>query len=309
MNGTWGFKTSDTHWKSSQDLIRKLCDIASKGGNFLLNVGPRGDGTIPPESVERLHRMGAWMKVNGDAIHGTDASPFPRKVDWGRVTRKAGTGAGGTPTTTLNLIVFEWPKDGTLHLDGLRNEPLGVKVLGGADRTAKAARDERGVTVTGLGAAPVDADATVVQLTVAGAAQVDPAYITPGADGTVACKAADAVPTGSIQYEGQRDNLGWWKDTASTASWTIKLPAAGTYAVALDYACNASCGGDIEVDVGGAKLKATLPPRTDWGDFATVPVGKVPVPGGKPVTVTVRALTKPGEAFINLRSVTLTPVK
>ena len=59
-----------------------LCDIASKGGNFLLNVGPRGDGTIPPESIERLKRMGEWMKVNGTAIHNTDATPFPRKFQW-----------------------------------------------------------------------------------------------------------------------------------------------------------------------------------------------------------------------------------
>ena len=309
MNGTWGFKTSDTRWKSAQDLIRKLCDIASKGGNFLLNVGPRGDGTIPPESVELLHRMGAWMKVNGDAIYGTDASPFPRKVDWGRVTRKAAAGADGTAGTVLNLMVFDWPKDGTLRLDGLRNDPAGCTVLGAAGRTPKAARDDRGVVVTGLGEAPVDADATVVQLRIAGEPQVDPVYVTPAADGTVTCRAADAITTGSIQYEGRFDNLGWWRDTASTAQWDIKVPAVIGYRVKLEYACNQTCGGDIEVDVGGTKLKANLPPRTDWGDFTVVAVGAVNPPANVPVRVTVRALTKPGESFINLRNVTLTPIQ
>ena len=151
MNDTWGYKSSDEHWKSSTTLIRMLCDIASKGGTFLLNVGPRADGTIPPASVERLHRMGEWMRVNGSAIHGTDASPFPRKFPWGRVTRAAGTGSGA-PGTTLNLIVFEWPKDGILHLPGIGNQPLpGATVLGAPGRAPKVSRDDAGIVVTGIG--------------------------------------------------------------------------------------------------------------------------------------------------------------
>ena len=77
MNNTWGYKKSDDNWKLAADLIRKLVDIASKGGNFLLNVGPTGEGEIPGTSVERLEAVGAWMKVNGRAVHGTQANPFP----------------------------------------------------------------------------------------------------------------------------------------------------------------------------------------------------------------------------------------
>ncbi|MCX6905698.1 MAG: alpha-L-fucosidase [Verrucomicrobia bacterium] len=63
MNGTWGFKRDDNNWKSTETLIRNLCDIASKGGNYLLNVGPTSEGLIPQPSVERLREVGAWMKV------------------------------------------------------------------------------------------------------------------------------------------------------------------------------------------------------------------------------------------------------
>ncbi|MCE5328209.1 MAG: alpha-L-fucosidase [Planctomycetaceae bacterium] len=108
MNNTWGFKTRDDHWKSTQTLVRMLIDSVSKGGNFLLNVGPRSDGTIPPESVQRLREMGAWLKVNGEAIYGTRPSALPAP-QWGRYTVKA---------DKLYAIVFDWPTDGKLPLKG-----------------------------------------------------------------------------------------------------------------------------------------------------------------------------------------------
>jgi len=69
MNDTWGYKTKDTNWKSGETLIRNLADIVSKGGNFLLNVGPTSEGLIPEASVERLKEIGDWIKINGDAIY------------------------------------------------------------------------------------------------------------------------------------------------------------------------------------------------------------------------------------------------
>ena len=76
MNTTWGYKSYDDQWKSSEKLIRNLVDIASKGGNYLLNVGPMANGNIPPESLARLKDVGAWMRVNSSSIYGTTASPF-----------------------------------------------------------------------------------------------------------------------------------------------------------------------------------------------------------------------------------------
>lgn len=87
MNDTWGYKTSDTNWKSVRTQVRDLVDIVSKGGNCHLNVGPDADGTIPQASVERLEGIGAWMKDNGESIHGSGASPC-RPQAWGRVTSK-----------------------------------------------------------------------------------------------------------------------------------------------------------------------------------------------------------------------------
>jgi alpha-L-fucosidase len=106
MNDTWGFKAYDDNWKSSEDLIRKLADIASKGGNFLLNVGPTPEGLIPRASVQRLEAMGQWMAVNRESIYGTTASPIG-KPEWGRCTAKG---------EKLYLHVFDWPENGKLDV-------------------------------------------------------------------------------------------------------------------------------------------------------------------------------------------------
>jgi alpha-L-fucosidase len=107
MNTTWGYKSYDDKWKSAETIIRNLIDIASKGGNYLLNVGPTADGLIPQPSVERLADVGKWMKVNGQAIYGTTASPFATQLSFGRATSKPGR---------IYLHVFDWPADGRLRV-------------------------------------------------------------------------------------------------------------------------------------------------------------------------------------------------
>ena len=109
MNDTWGYKYFDDNWKSEATLIRNLIDIVSKGGNFLLNVGPTAEGIIPEVSVERLAAMGRWMDVYGASIHGATASPF-EKPEWGRFTQKG---------NFIYAHVFEWPPKGLLELPSI----------------------------------------------------------------------------------------------------------------------------------------------------------------------------------------------
>jgi alpha-L-fucosidase len=106
MNTTWGYSEHDQAWKSSETLIRNLVDIVSKGGNYLLNIGPKGDGSIPQESIQSMRDIGRWMATNGEAIYGTTASPFERP-SWGRLTKKSGK---------LYAHVFDWPQNGMLRV-------------------------------------------------------------------------------------------------------------------------------------------------------------------------------------------------
>ncbi|MES2279283.1 MAG: alpha-L-fucosidase [Bacteroidota bacterium] len=160
MNGTWGYKSYDHKWKSAETLIHNLSDIASKGGNYLLNVGPDPMGDFPKESVESLKAIGAWMKVNSEAIYATKASPL-KPLDWGRCTRKEDGG-----NTTLYFSVFKWPTDGKLTIPGVKNAVVSAKMLAGgaALKTASAAD---GLTISVPSKAP-DAIASVIKVTFKG---------------------------------------------------------------------------------------------------------------------------------------------
>ena len=132
MNDTWGYKSYDHNWKSTEDLLRKLADIASKGGNFLLNVGPTAEGLIPDASVKRMAAIGNWMKVNSESIYGTTASPLG-KLPWGRCTAKP---------SKLYLHVFDWPTNGRLEVPGLKNQVNKAYLLADKKRTKLSVRRE-----------------------------------------------------------------------------------------------------------------------------------------------------------------------
>ncbi|QEC43207.1 alpha-L-fucosidase [Pseudobacter ginsenosidimutans] len=159
MNGSWGYKSWDNNWKSSETLVRNLIDIASKGGNYLLNIGPGDDGSLPQESIHRLQQIAAWMNRNQEAIHATKASPIA-PLSWGRVTRKE-----NGKNTTLYISVFDWPKDGKLNIPGIKNKIKSVTLLG-ADRLTSSKKGDL-LTITVPGTAP-DPIATVIKLELKG---------------------------------------------------------------------------------------------------------------------------------------------
>jgi alpha-L-fucosidase len=152
MNTTWGYKSYDDQWKPAETLIRNVIDTASKGGNYLLNVGPTAEGEIPAPSLERLEAIGRWMRVNGEAIYGTTASPFAAGLPWGRATVKG---------DRIYLHVFTWPSDGRLVVPGFTGAASRAFLLADRDRLLTLERSGDTLTVRVPDTAP-DSVASVV---------------------------------------------------------------------------------------------------------------------------------------------------
>ncbi|HPA20626.1 MAG TPA: alpha-L-fucosidase [Verrucomicrobiae bacterium] len=303
MNDTWGFKSYDENWKSTTDLIQKLCDIVSKGGNFLLNVGPTPEGEIPQPSIERLHAVGAWMKVNGEAIYGTTASPF-HKLLWGRCTKKVR--ADGT---TLYLHVFDWPKDGKLVIPGLKSAPKAASLL--SDGTTLQAKRSGDNIVVDVPAAAPDPIASVVKLEIPGPLDVESVALQQGQDGKIELTAPFAELNnpgyGShliLENKGGAPNVGGWTDARAWIEWTYQVNKPGSFKVAVSVAAPAKT--TIQWGADERKQKVTIDPTGGYESFKTVELGTATIDAAGPHKFALRTVAKDWKP-INVRSVTLTP--
>lgn len=133
MNNTWGYKKNDHNWKSSREIIRTLIEVASRGGNLTLNVGPTGEGIIPQGSTDVLAKVGQWMAINGESIYGTTHSPLGM-MPWGRITVKG---------NTMYLHIFEYPRQElNIRLDHWRDKKVkNIQLLNAPDKKLVFVRD------------------------------------------------------------------------------------------------------------------------------------------------------------------------
>lgn len=154
LNGTWGYSALNQRWKTVQELVHQLIDVVSRGGNFLLNIGPMPDGSIPEESVRLFRGIGQWMQVNGEAIYGTRANPFDVEFPWGRVTRKG--------DNTLYLHIYQLPESGEITIP-CKFKGKAVATMLKNKQKATVLQSGNGCTIN-LKGMPMDEIATVVKL-------------------------------------------------------------------------------------------------------------------------------------------------
>ncbi|MHC4389490.1 MAG: alpha-L-fucosidase, partial [Planctomycetota bacterium] len=231
LNDSWGYKRKDNNWKSTRELLVLLTRIVSKGGNYLLNVGPDAEGLIPQPSVERLQQIGEWMAKYSEAIYGSEASPYPWEHTWGVMTQKPGR---------LYLHIVEWPA-GQLSVDGLKNNVTKAYHLGDPQRKAIEFRQDYSESldnhrlVLDLPAEAPDENVSVVVVEIEGEADVVPAH-TQNIDGEIRLEGykSDVHPNGAwgeLEFTN-RGSENWW-DEDIWLSWDFKVLNPGTFEVSV----------------------------------------------------------------------------
>jgi len=214
MNDTWGFKSNDHNWKSTKDLIMKLSDIVSKGGNFLLNVGPTSEGEIPQPSIDRLHQVGEWMNVNSDAIYGTKANPFPY-LPWGKATVKG---------QKIYLHVVNWPEDGILKVP-LKNKVNNAFLLANPNLSLKIDQSPERTEID-VPSSPPDTLLSIVVLEFEGTPDVFPV---PSVGKNATASSTDTTASLSNLFDGIPNNV-WKAGPGDNKAW-IEVDLGGEFTI------------------------------------------------------------------------------
>lgn len=320
LNDTWGYKTDDQQWKSVKTLLHLLVDLSSKGVNYLLNIGPRADGTVPQPSITRLLAIGKWMKTNGEAIYGTKATPYPYEFPWGGITQKG---------NRLYLLFTKWPGK-RFVLPGLRNRVKKATLL--ADKRAKIevaqSREDNldyDILELRLPKRP-DPNVSVIALDLDGAPDVDQTAIqqSDGSITMIASMVTRHTPKSGTQIRiGESGVIEDWFTKSNWIDCDFKISKPGTFSVrvhtsALRRAREWAGGHKVCVDIVGKTFRKAIKPD-EWSDSpkaqyfpeAATIIGEIQIdkPGTYTVKVTAESINKKSRAGLSLSAITLTPVK
>jgi alpha-L-fucosidase len=324
---TWGYKSYDGIWKSSKTLIRLLVDTVSKGGNYLLNVGPMPTGKFPAPAIQRLATVGAWLRRHGEAIYATEASPYPYDFAWGRITRKPGV---------LYLHFFRWPGSRPFILRGLRNRVLKASVLGDGQQRIEIsqqhdpAHDKHLLTLR-LPKRVQEREMPVIKLEIKGKAKADQSIL-PQDQGLIRLPAFMASIHGPLKIPWpdwpavkapglERGVWARWNTTRNWIDWKFQVIQGGRFTVEV-YTAGQKYekwvgGHKVQLTVAGQTLKAVLSAdkKSDnlqgiYYDEAASILGKVILkPGVHRLTLRPLKINKKDPVGFSLVAVRLVPVR
>jgi alpha-L-fucosidase len=285
-NESYGYNKLDTVHKPVSYFIQLLAKTSAKGGDILLNIGPKGDGTIDAPDDAILAGIGKWMTVNGESIHGTERTPLDRQV-WGDSTVKG---------NTLYLHVMNWPADGRLLVGGLLSQVKSAYLL--SDATKKPLKTKRAGAEDLLVHVPAtvpDAVDTVIVLKT---------------DGVVKGRAgrllrAEAVPNRLLGY-GDGKTAQYYVDglerSGNLLTWNVRADRAEEFVAELKYSTPKSTraeGGRFVVKLGDSVLTAPIEATSSARQMKTVPLGTLKIKPGQlqNLTVTIEGGGEPVHFF------------
>ena len=235
-NDSWAYAWYDEHWKSAKKIAENLISVVARGGSYMLNIGPKGDGTVPEEAVRNLTDAGKWIKANAEAIYETSPSPY-LAFDWGVCTVKG---------NDLYVHLFNWPESGELILPALKNKVKKAAFLCcGTKIKFKQLNDRITLQLEGK---PKDTMIPVLKIALDGKAEASSQALTIDGQHPTKLEAIFAKTKGASHEEVRwmekfgewkhSDNIAKWKTKEDRGIWQINVLKTGRYNVRVDYACS-----------------------------------------------------------------------
>ena len=303
-NDSWAYAWYDEYWKSPKEILRRLIACVGRGGTYMLNVGPDGDGVIPQRAVDSLKESGDWVKRYPQVVYGADASPWEHKMPWGDVTAKG---------NRLFLTVFDWPTSGSLYLPGLKTKVASARLLKGTDSQPVEVRQESGWTIVSLPFLSPEKLAAVIELELDGEPQADSVWgIDPEKPTEISSDFATVSGEAVKEEKKWMEKYGEWKriielrdfSTDSSASWEVDVLQPGDYNVDLNYAGEGRLVWSVEVD-GGQKIRNQQDSSHIYHSF---PIGWINFPAPGRYTISV-SLVEGNMEEASLKSIRFSPVR
>ena len=302
LNSTWGFSKFDTLWKKPEAVIQRLVEIVSRGGNYLLNIGPKGSGEIPRATIEIFRKVGLWVERNAESIYGTTANPFG-ELPWGYCTVKE---------SKLYLFIRDWPQDNVLTVSGVKNPVTSAYFL--VDKSTKLSVNQAdNLTRITLPAKAPDDPISVLVLEIDGFPKVNPSVVLQNDTGVIEFNYLTAKTRGKTMTRFNRKggfHISKWTGPEDAVDWFVNVTKPGKFKVNITYAANKEWEGKyFEITIGKSHIEKQVICTGDWYEYHEFPVGYIEFPKAGMYTLTIRPKVQSDTYLMYLNSISLNPVE
>lgn len=249
-NDSWGYAWYDENWKSPKLILKNVISTVARGGTYMLNIGPKPDGSVPTEAITFLRESGEWITKYPQIVYKAKPSPWGHALPWGDVTV--------TADNKLNLCVYQWPLDGKISLPGLSNDIVSANLLVNGEKQEIETSNKNGWVTFQLPAKRPEKLISVIEVELDGKPEVNTTMGIDSVFPTVIPVDMAKAERCEIAEKKWMEKFGEWKHIKQAQNWTeeskvtweVDVMEPGYYQVDLNYAGNGRMVWRVQTDEG-----------------------------------------------------------
>ncbi|VGO18976.1 hypothetical protein SCARR_01030 [Pontiella sulfatireligans] len=302
-NDSWAYAWYDEYWKTPKEILRRLIACVGRGGTYMLNIGPRGDGSVPERAARALRESGEWIRTYPQVVYAAEPSPWEHALPWGDATVKG---------SKLYLSVFEWPTAGKLYLPGLKTKIIAANLLKKDQSNPLEFSESNGWTILELPPVAPEKLVSVIEIDLAGTPRVDATFGIDPNIGTEILAEFASVDGAELSHKRWMEKFGEWKSVHHVHNWTpegkaifdVDVLRPGDYVVSLTYSGEGRLVWGVDVE-GGEHIQNEQNSSHNYQEF---PIGWINFPEPGKYKVSVSSLEGDCKTS-SLKSIRFSPVQ